>query len=319
MKRNGQVTSVVLLAAFMAAGCSTPGETPQTAGQESQDSAQAKPAAAPDGLAAFERKDEEASGEDATPKTTGPVSFSDAEAAYHARNYSEAARLFEGYTVQRPGNAWGHFMLGLSAWKAGDPARAEEAFEKALSIDPDHVKSLVNLSRVLLDQNRIEDALDRLTHAGNIAPDSNEVHRLLGRAYHAQGRTADAVEAYHRAIALNERDAWAMNNLGLLFLEQQRAAEAVPLLARAVALRKDVPAFHNNLGMALEHTGRFAAAATAYSGALTADAGYAKARQNLARVQRVKGNDEEPFDVEATAQRSVEDTTISGNETATRR
>jgi Flp pilus assembly protein TadD len=89
-----------------------------------------------------------------------------------------------------------------------------------------------------------------------------------------------------------------MNNLGLLILEQQRAEEALPLLARAVQLRMDVPAFHNNLGMALEHTGRFLAAAEEYRGALTADPGYGKAKQNLARVEAIKVGHEEPFDLE---------------------
>jgi Flp pilus assembly protein TadD len=61
-----------------------------------------------------------------------------------------------------------------------------------------------------------------------------------------------------------------------------------------VELTKDVPAFHNNLGMALEHTGRFGAAAVAYNDALTADPGYGKAKLNLARVDGVKrGPDED--------------------------
>ena len=86
-----------------------------------------------------------------------------------------------------------------------------------------------------------------------------------------------------------------MNNLGLLLLETKRADEAMPLLTSAVELRKEVPEFHNNLGMALEHTGRFRAAATAYSDALTADPGYEKAKQNLARVEAVKSGPEETF------------------------
>jgi Flp pilus assembly protein TadD len=94
--------------------------------------------------------------------------------------------------------------------------------------------------------------------------------------------------AYRHVIELNEFDAWSMNNLGLLLLEKQRADEALPLFARAVELRKDVAAFHNNLGMALEHTGRFTGAATAYGGALIADPGYDKAKRNLARVELVK-------------------------------
>jgi len=247
------------------------------------------------------------------------VSFADGESAYQAKNYSEAAKVFELYTGQRPDNAWGHFMLGLSTWKAGDLAKAEGAFEKALTLDPDHFKSLVNLSRVLIDQKRFDDALDKLTRAADLDPKSTDVQRLLGRAYHAQGKTDEAVEAYRRAIELDDKDAWSMNNLGLLFLEQKRAGEALPLLAKAVELRKDVAVFHNNLGMALEHTGRFAAAAAAYSGALTADPGYVKAKQNLARVDAVKKNPEEPFDLEATAKQAVEEPKVSGDETAAAR
>ena len=92
-----------------------------------------------------------------------------------------------------------------------------------------------------------------------------------------------------------------MNNLGLLLLDQGRAGDALPLLARAVTLGKDVAAFHNNLGMALEHTGRFSAAAAEYTGALTADPAYEKAKLNLARVEKVKEDAQEPFDLEAAA------------------
>jgi superkiller protein 3 len=215
-----------------------------------------------------------------------------------ARKYSDATAIFEHYTGQRPRNAWGHYMLGLSAWKSGDLAKSEQAFEKALNIDPHHVKSLVNSSRVFIDQKRHDDALDRLRRAAEIDPESTQVYRLLGRTYHTQGKRDEAVAAYRRAIELNELDAWSMNNLGLLFLETQRADEALPLLAKAVELRQDVPGFHNNLGMALEHTGRFRAAATAYKGALAADPGYDKAKRNLARVEAVQGDSEEPFEVD---------------------
>jgi Flp pilus assembly protein TadD len=221
------------------------------------------------------------------------MTFADGKAAYDAKKYSDATAIFERYTGRRPDNAWGHYMLGLSAWKDGNVAGAESAFEKALSIDPRHVKSLVNLSRVLIDQKRHDDAIDRLTRAADIDPESTEVNRLLGRTYAAQGKTEEAMQAYRRAIELNELDAWSMNNLGLLFLEKQRAEEALSLFTKAAELRKEVPAFHNNLGMALEHTGRFRDAAVAYNSALTADPGYYKAKQNLARVEAVKGDRDE--------------------------
>ena len=227
-----------------------------------------------------------------TPKVSEPLSFGDGEAAYQAKKYADATQIFEAYTERRPGNAWGHYMLGLSAWKNGDFPKSEKAFEKALSIDPNHVKSLVNLSRLFLDQKRYDDAIAQLTMAAEIDPDGREVNRLLARTHHSQGKTEEAVEVYRRVIETNEFDAWSMNNLGLLLLETGRAEDAVPLLTRAVELRKEVAEFHNNLGMALEHTGHFRAAAEAYSGALLVDPGYQKAKHNLARVEAVKGGTE---------------------------
>jgi tetratricopeptide (TPR) repeat protein len=296
MRTNGHVTAVLLLAAFAAVGCSKPFEDTETKAQRQPPvSAQAKPIAVPN---AVDPKNGEGTSGNVLTKSAGPVSFAEADAAYQAKNYGEAARLFEEYTERRPNYAWGHFMLGLSAWKAGDAAKAEGAFEEALRIDPNHLKSLVNLSRVLIDQRRFDEALVQLTHAGEVDPNSVDVQRLLGRVYAAEHKTDEAVDAYRRAIALDARDAWSMNNLGLLLLEQDRADAALPELARAVELRRDVPAFHNNLGMALEHTGRFRAAAAAYRNALEADPGYAKAQQNLARVEAVKTGPEEPFDLE---------------------
>jgi tetratricopeptide (TPR) repeat protein len=225
------------------------------------------------------------------PKITG--TFADGEAAYQAKKYADATAIFEGYAERRPANPWGHYMVGLSAWKSGDLAKSEQAFEKALSVDPHHVKSLVNLSRVFIDQKRHDEAVDRLTRASEIEPESADIFRMLGRTYHAQRKTDEAIQAYRQAIDLDERDAWSLNNLGLLLLEARRADEAVPLLTSAVEIRKNVPEFHNNLGMALEHTGRFSAAASSYSDALGIDPGYAKAKQNLTRVEAIKSGPEE--------------------------
>jgi Flp pilus assembly protein TadD len=304
MTRNEQITAALLVAALVAAGCSKGDETPQTLAQ-SQHSAQTMPIS--DSLQPVPVADK---GHDGA-NISGPVSFADGEAAYRAGDYIGATHLFERYSVQQPGNAWGHFMLGLSAWKTGDLVKAETAFDEALRIDPDHLKSLTNLSRILIEQGRFDDALVRLTQAGDIEPQSAEVYRLMGRTFAAQGQTGEAVDAYRTAMTLDDRDAWSMNNLGLLYIEQGRPVDAVPLLARAVELKNDVPTFHNNLGMALEHTGRFTAAAAEYSAALAADPAYEKAQRNLARVETVKVTSEEPFDLQAMARQVSEETTIT--------
>jgi Tfp pilus assembly protein PilF len=213
------------------------------------------------------------------------VSFEAAEWAYKARRYREAVELFDGYTQQHSKNAFGHYMLGLSAWKSGDLDRAIVSFERSLELDPRNVKTLLNLGRVLLDKGRPDDALVRVGAAIEIDSGLAESHRMMGRVQSARGQRDSAVTSYRVALSLDPSDSWSMNNLGLLLIEQGRYPEALPALARAVELRPDAPAFANNLGVALERTGHFTAATEAYRAALAVDSTYTKASRSLARVE----------------------------------
>jgi predicted Zn-dependent protease len=226
-----------------------------------------------------------------TTAATVPVSYADAEAAYTARKYADAAELFGSYTRANPENPWGHYMHGLSAWKAGDPEQAMTGFNEALRIDPQHRKSLLNSARVLLDTGRPREALERVERAIALEPLSAEGLRLLGRARYELQQIPEAIDAYQRAIAVDERDVWAMNNLGLIYIQQDRSEAALPVLAQAVELRGDSPVFQNNLGTALERTGHYAAAKKAYEAALAADSTYGKASASLARVTPLAGSD----------------------------
>jgi tetratricopeptide (TPR) repeat protein len=213
-----------------------------------------------------------------------PISYTSAESAFNRRDYTAATKMYAAYTDSNPENPWGYYMLGLSAWKAGEPAMAEAAFEHALQLDPNHRKSLFNSSRVLLETGQTKVALERIEKALSLEPMSNEGLRLLGRAKYQLGDVDGAVEAYHRAIVLDDHDVWSMNNLGLVYIEQGRSAEALPPLAYAVELRKNSPVFLNNLGTALEQAGYAEAAAKSYESALGVDSGYTKASVSLARV-----------------------------------
>jgi tetratricopeptide (TPR) repeat protein len=296
MRRTGKITAALLVAAVAAVGCSKD-NTSETKNQEPQRSAKALPVSLPTTSTPAGDKgiDKPA------PALAGPVSFADGEAAYQAGKYAEARQIFEQYTLNKPKNPWGYFMLGLSESKGGDSEKAEKSFEEALTLDPNHMKSLLNLSRMLIDKGRFDDAIVKLTRAGEVDASSAEVQRLLGRAYNGLHKNDEAVKAYRQAITLDPKDAWSMNNLGLILLNQGKADEAAPLFAKAVELRKDVPAFHNNLGMALEHKGQFSEAASEYKGALTADPSHEKAQRNLSRVETVKEETKQPATEPATA------------------
>src|SRR5256884_4628871 len=189
-------------------------------------------------------------------RVTGPVSFTDGQTAFTEKRYGDAVRLFTAYTSDKPDNVWGYYMLGLSAWKAGDRDAAVNAFTLALEKDSTHVKSHINLSRVLIEQGRAQDALPHVESALAIDSTSGETVRLLGRVKRELGDSAGAIAAYKRAIVLDERDVWSMNNLAKLYIGQGNYDDAVGPLARAVEIDSTTPAFRNNLGVALGHSTR---------------------------------------------------------------
>lgn len=227
-----------------------------------------------------------------TPDTLEKVTYKEAEAAFMARNYVEAVELFTHYTKRKNKNAWGFYMLGLSAKRAGDLDTAAEALENATQLDPQHLKSWVNLGRVYLDARQPAKSIIAIDKALALDTSVADVYRLAGRAHDQLNDLVRAEEAYKKALASNGNDAWAMNNLAFVFLRDDRFDEALPLLALAIQLKEDIAVFHNNLGMALENQKQFRAAEAAYAKAVELDADHAKAlvnKERLAGVDEPKG------------------------------
>lgn len=214
------------------------------------------------------------------------VTFEQAESTFAERRYEEATEMFAVYVGRRPDNPWGHYMLGLSAWKSGQLDRARAALEAALTLDPTHVKSLVNLSRVLLEQEQPGEALGHIRRAVALDSASGDAYRVLGRVHATLGNVDDALVAYRTALTLDADDVWSMNNMGLVLIHAGRYEQALGPLARAVQIdEQGIPQFRNNLGIALERTGRYVKAEALYREALALDGGYVKASVSLARVQ----------------------------------
>ncbi|HEX9704795.1 MAG TPA: tetratricopeptide repeat protein [Gemmatimonadales bacterium] len=242
-----------------------------------------------------------------TPVIVGPVSFEDAEATFRDKRYDEAVSKFTAYAETKPENPWGFYMLGLSAWKSGDHELAESSFLKTIGLDSTHVKSRVNLGRVLMETNRYADAVPHIQAAIDIDSTSSEGFRLLGRAYDGLGRVVDAIWALKRAIVLDGRDVWALNNLGTVLLRAGRYEDALGPLARTVELEPGVATFQNNFGLALERTGYYKTAAEAYRAALAVDSTYGKAAISLTRVEQLpEASTLPPLDLTAVVQRFVE-------------
>ena len=98
MRRNGKMTAALLAVAVAAVGCSQ-GNQSQSNVQETQRSAKMTPVSMTTNKPVDNKK------LDVTTVKIGPASFTDGESAYKAGNYTEATRIFEQYSEEKPKNA----------------------------------------------------------------------------------------------------------------------------------------------------------------------------------------------------------------------
>ena len=213
------------------------------------------------------------------------VTYEEAEGVFREKRYAESVELFTAYVERVPANPWGHYMLGISAWRAGDHGLAERSLRATLELSPGHEKGTLNLARVLLEQGRSSEALELAEALVKKSPDLSDGWRVLGNVQAELGRRDDAEESYIRAVVLDPGDAWTLNNLGLLRIQAGDPQGALGPLARATELQPGVALFQNNYGAALERGGYLTEAVTAFQAALNADPDHEKARVSLARVQ----------------------------------
>lgn len=206
-----------------------------------------------------------------TPAVPRVVTYAEAEAAFDAARYGEAIDLFGAYLDEHPENPWVHYMLGLSAWKGGHLDVAETHLLEAVERAPAHLKSRVNLARVLIESGRPGEAQEQAAAAEEMDPASAVAKRVLARALADGGDWRGAVEKYEDALWIDPGDTWSLNNLGFILVMRGRYDDAIGPLALAAQLDSANATFQNNLGNALEGAGFPVAALAAFRLAAAAD------------------------------------------------
>src|SRR5438105_1371184 len=95
---------------------------------------------------------------------------------------------------------------------AGRLVEAEQIYRQVLATVPEHFEALRLLGVIASQTDRSDLALDLLTHALRLKPDSAEALINLGVALRMKGRLEEAVVAYHRAIEINPQRAEVHHN-----------------------------------------------------------------------------------------------------------
>jgi tetratricopeptide (TPR) repeat protein len=200
--------------------------------------------------------------------------------------WCNSATLFQYTLSVTPDNRLIENMLGTVLGESGRYDEAAAHFAKAIRIQPDFFEALINMGITLSLQGKSAEAIDFYDRALAVDPPmSAKAHVQLAQALLQQDRKGDALKQLYRASELAPGDVDIRSNLGLMLSRQGRAAEAVEQLNEALRLNPNSAEAHNNLGLALLRSGKAEESILQFSTAIRLKPELTVARDNLRRAQ----------------------------------
>jgi type IV pilus biogenesis/stability protein PilW len=145
------------------------------------------------------------------------IHFNSGVELYHQREYAKAIQAYQKVIEIDPRYAEAHNNLGIIYQEAGDFDRALSAYQKAIEINPRYEKALNNLGVLLYLKGRYEESIQAFQKALTLNANNIESHINLGILFKKQGQVDQAIESYHRALAINPLHGEAHYNMGLLY------------------------------------------------------------------------------------------------------
>ena len=138
----------------------------------------------------------------------------------------EAIAEFEKIISLQPRDVEDHMVLGQLYNVKHEPAKAEEQFKLARSIEPDSEDAILNLARLYAESNDI-------AHAAKVIEDvpvqdrTSKMESALGAAYDQLKQPTQAIAAYRRAAGLDPGDVRVMGALAQALLNDNQLDAAL--------------------------------------------------------------------------------------------
>ncbi len=200
--------------------------------------------------------------------------------------------------------------------ESGQPAKAEEALRKALTLDPNHYKVLAQQGNLLMARGQISEAVTLFTRSLKQVPGYQTARINLAAAYVNLGEVENAAREYAEALKRDEYCSRAWSGLGVIVFRTGKLDEAEALYRRALvrASKTDEAEARSRLGEVLASLQRPAEAEAELARALALDSRSWGARQNLASLLAQRGQYSEAIQhYERVVQEIAPDAVLLGN------
>jgi tetratricopeptide (TPR) repeat protein/peroxiredoxin len=213
---------------------------------------------------------------------------------YFQRGYLEPAEAsFQLALSDDPSSAEARYGLGSVYLKQEKRAEAREQFERATKLQATYPDTLANswnnLGLLATKEGRTAEAIPLFQKALELNPDHVIALGNLGNAYRQQKNWDEARRALEHAVAVSPEDAEANYSLGMVFAQLSDNDRAYDYLQRALKSRPDYPEALNNLGVLYLRTGRRNEGVASFEECIRVAPAFDQSYMNLARVYVLEG------------------------------
>jgi tetratricopeptide (TPR) repeat protein len=121
----------------------------------------------------------------------------------------------------------------------GERARADQLLAENLDIEPENGDALLIRARLLLQENKAEDAIADLRSVLRGAPNSTQALELLGLAQERTGAANLALDTYQQLLQLNFSSVPGLTGAARLLMAQNKQEDAAKMLEQAFKVAPD--------------------------------------------------------------------------------
>ena len=185
--------------------------------------------------------------------------------------------------------------------RTGQLQEAHDLYRSVIAVRPDHLEALKACALVAFRLDAVDEAATLLHRAVALDEGDGGAHNDLGNVLQAAGRLDAAIAAYRRAVALDPERAEAHGNLGQALRVRGDLDGAAEALGRAAQLRPDHAGTWLRIGLVHHAKGALDEAARAFRQALAIEPENAQAFFALGNVHHARGRLDEALDAYAQA------------------
>ncbi|MFY9803364.1 MAG: tetratricopeptide repeat protein [Candidatus Acidiferrales bacterium] len=185
-------------------------------------------------------------------RTLGDLSAGDVQ----KENLAKAIEQFQAILKIQPDDAYSELWLARLYRFENQHGEAEKVLRDLLQRDPGNGPALEQLSQLLMDEGRSQEAEKLLADAANDSA-SPEVYDLLGDAYSQSKEYAKAEEAYRKAVEEDPDDPGHLHGLAQALMAQDKYAEALEEFKRLAEVEPGTAENYLRMAQLYRRLGKF--------------------------------------------------------------